>query len=180
VELEYTGRTVAVREFQGGRGAAPSKAETDILVPEIRYATNDSWEVVSGFTSPSRTTGAPILHSAKYSNGLLYVLTIPQAIGDLYSYPQDVLRAIREVVAKDMYVRLDAPSQVSLFVYDNDKFIVESFRGTTGMARIVTDKRITKLRDLQTGQEVTGTPQRDTMVFDTMVRPGSYRVFSAE
>jgi hypothetical protein len=25
-------------------------------------------------------------------------------------------------------VRLDAPSRVSLFVYDNDKFIIESFQ----------------------------------------------------
>ena len=85
VELEYTGRTVAAREFFG-RGVS-ARSETDILIPEIRYATNDSWEVVSALTSPSRTTGTPILHSAKYSKGVLYVLTIPQAQGDLYSLP---------------------------------------------------------------------------------------------
>ncbi len=27
-----------------------------------------------------------------------------------------------------MYVRLDAPSRVTLFVYDNYKFIIESFQ----------------------------------------------------
>src|ERR1022692_2990651 len=38
------------------------------------------------------------------------------------------LKAIRDVMAKDMYVRLDAPSQVRLFVYDTDRFIFESFQ----------------------------------------------------
>ena len=177
VELEYTGRTVAAREFFG-RGLS-ARSETDILIPEIRYATNDSWEIVSAMTSPSRTTGTPILHSARYSNGVLYVLTIPQAQGDLYTLPADVLNAIRNVVGGDLYVRLEAPSQVCLFVYDNDTFIVESFRESTGAARIVTDRRIARLRDLVTGRELVGQPRGDRMVFETFVRPGSYSVLSA-
>ncbi len=175
VELEYTGRTVSAREFFG-RGLS-ARSETDILIPEIRYATNDSWEVVSALTSPSRTTGTPILHSARYSKGVLYVLTVPQAQGDLYSLPPDVLTAIRNVVCRDIYVRLEAPSQVSLFVYDNDTFIVESFRDSVGTARVVTDQRITRLRDLITGRELTGQPRGDRTVFDVFVRPGSYSVF---
>lgn len=134
VELEYTGRTVATREFAagfGGRGG--NKLDADILIPEIRYATNDSWEVVSAYTSQNKTSGTPILLSARYSKGMFYVLTIPQAQGDLYCYPQSVLASIRNVLAKDMFVRLDAPSMVSLFVYDNDKFIVESFRTTRSL-----------------------------------------------
>lgn len=177
VELEYTGRTVAAREFFG-RGVN-ARAETDILFPEIRYATNDSWEVISALTSPSRTTGTPVLHSAKYSKGILYVLVIPQAQGDLYSLPPEVLTAIRNVLCRDMYVRIEAPAQVSLFVYDNDTFILESFRETSGSARIVTDKRIAKLRDLVTGRELIGQPRGDRMVFETFTRPGAYSVFSA-
>lgn len=130
-------------------------------------------------TSPARTTGTPILHSAKYSKGVLYVLTIPQAQGDLYSLPADVLTAIRNVLCRDMYVRLEAPGQVSLFVYDNDTFIVESFRESTGTARIVTDRRIAGLRDVVTGRELIGQPRGDKMVFETIVRPGTYTVFSA-
>jgi hypothetical protein len=176
VELEYTGRTVSTREFFG-RGLS-ARSETDILLPEIRYATNDSWEIVSALTSPTRTTGTPILHSAKYSKGVLYVLTIPQAQGDLFSLPADVLTAIRNVVCRDIYVRVEAPSQVALFVYDNDTFIVESFRESTDPIRIVTDRRIAKLRDVVTGRELAGQPRGDRMVFDTFVRPGTYSVFA--
>ena len=180
VEMENTGQTVAVREFQQGWRGGGIKAESDILVPLIRYATNDSCEIVSGFTSPSKTTGTPILHSAKYSKGVLYVLTIPNAIGDLYSYPQAVLKAIRDNVAKDMFVRLDAPSRVSLFVYDNDKFIVESFQENPVQARIVTEKRFTKLRDMLTGEILNGSAQGPNTVFETPLKHGAYRVFAAE
>jgi hypothetical protein len=181
VELQYTGRTVATREFMGGRGPGVNKSDTDILVPEITFFTNDSGPVISAMTSASKTSGVPILHRAKYSKGLLYVLTVPQAPGDLYAYPEPVLNTIREVLGKEMYVRLDAPSRVSLFVYDNDKFIVESFQeNPVPAARVVTDKRITKLRDMLTGQVLAGTPQGSTTVFNTPLVPGSYRVFSAE
>jgi hypothetical protein len=143
--------------------------------------------VVSAFTSSNRTSGTPILLSAKYSKGLFYVLTIPQAAGDLYNYPQNVLGSIRNVLAKDMFVRLDAPAMVSLFAYDNDKFIVESFQDNPVTARIVTERRITKLHDLVTGQELTGQAvaggrggQAATTVFETQLTHGSYRVFSGD
>jgi hypothetical protein len=179
VELAYTGQTVSTREFQGFRLGGAAKAESDILIPEIRYATNDAWEIVSALTSPTKTSGTPVLLSAKYSKGVLYVLTIPQAMGDLYSYPPGVLKAIRDVLAKDMYVLLDAPSRVSLFVYDNDMFIVESFQENPVEARIVTDKRITKLRDVVSGAELSGEPQAAATVFTTNLERGSYRVFAA-
>jgi hypothetical protein len=177
VELEYTGRTVATREFFG-RGLS-SRTETDVLFPEIRYFTNDSWEIVSALTSASRTTGTPVLHSAKYSKGILYVLVIPQAAGDLYTLPADVLNTIRGVLCRDQYVRLEAPAQVSLFVYDNDTFIVESFREASTSVRVVTDARITKLRDVLTGRELIGQPRGDRMVFDTFARAGNYSVLTA-
>jgi hypothetical protein len=178
VELEYTGQTVSTREFQGFRLGGANKAESDILIPQIRYATNDAWEIVSAFTSPTKTSGTPILLSAKYSKGLLYVLTIPAAMGDLYSYPTGVLKAIREVVAKNMYVRLDAPARVSLFAYDNDRFIVESFQESPVEARIITDKRITKLRDVVSGAELTGELSAGGTVFTAPLEKGSYRVFA--
>src|SRR5208337_1673622 len=59
VELEYTGQTVSAREFQGFRLGGANKAESDILIPQIRYATNDAWEIVSALTSASKTSGAP-------------------------------------------------------------------------------------------------------------------------
>jgi hypothetical protein len=44
----------------------------------------------------------------------------------------------------------------------------------------ISPNEVSKLRDMLTGQVLTGTPQGATMVFDTPLVPGSYRVFSAE
>jgi hypothetical protein len=181
VELHYTGRTVAARRFLSGRGPGTSQSETDILLPEILFFTNDSGPDISAYTSATGTSGVSILLKARYGKGLLYVLTIPQAQGDLYAYPQPVLNGIRQLLGKELFVRLDAPSRVSLFVYDNDKFIVESFQETpVPNARVITDQRITKLTDMLTGQVLTGTPEGSTTVFTTPLVPGAYRVFSAE
>ncbi|HVN05299.1 MAG TPA: hypothetical protein VMT86_12820 [Bryobacteraceae bacterium] len=180
VELEDTGQTVAARDFFGFRLGNANKADSDILIPLIHYATNDAWEIVSGLTSPSETSGAPVLLSAKYSKGVLYVLTVPNAIGDLYSYPPGVLNAIRDVLTRDMHVHLDAPKSVSLFVYDNDKFIVESFQDNSVETRVLTDKRITKLRDILSGEVLTGQPQGNATVFAVPLEKASYRVFAAE
>lgn len=178
VELEYTGKTVASRDFFG-RGVLAQSA-TDILLPEIRYATNDAWEVISALTSPSRTTGTPLLLQAKYSNANLYVLAIPQTQGDLYSLPPEALNAVRNVVAGDQFVTLEGPGQISLFLYDNRTFIVESFRDTFGTVRLSVNGPVKTLKDLTTGQTLTGQPRGNRTVFETMVRGGAYRVFAAE
>jgi hypothetical protein len=179
-DLVYTGSTVSTHEFMSPRKFVGVKSDSEILLPQITFFTNDAGAVINAYTSESRTSGTPVLLKTKYSKGLLYVLTIPNAQGDLYSYPQPVLSAIREVLAGDMFVRLDTPSQVSLYVYDNDKFIVESFRQDPMRATVVTGKRITKLRDLQSGQLLTGTERAGETVFEMPLNPGSYRVFSAE
>jgi hypothetical protein len=179
-DLVYTGRTVSTDEFMSEGKFVGVKSDSEILLPQITFFTNDAGSVINAYTSASRTSGTAILLKTKYSKGLLYVLTIPNAQGDLYSFPQPVLSGIRDVLAKDMFVRLDTPSQVSLYVYDNDKFIVESFRQDPMRATVVTDKRITRIRDLQSGQLLTGTERDGATVFEMPLNPGSYRVFSAE
>jgi hypothetical protein len=179
-DLKYTGRTVSTHEFMSGGRFVGVKSDSEILLPQITFFTNDAGADITAYTSGSRTSGDPVLLKTRYSKGLLYVLTIPNAQGDLFCYPQPVLSEIRNVLAKDMFVRLDTPSQVALYVYDNDKFIVESFRQDPMRALVVTDNRITKLRDLQSGELLTGSQRAGTSVFAVPLDPGHYRVFSAE
>ena len=52
-------------------------------------------------------------------------------MADLYRLPAPVLNAIRNYVMGKFPIRLsDAPSQVGLFAYDNNAFIVQSFLPT--------------------------------------------------
>jgi hypothetical protein len=177
-ELECTDHRALVRDFPGRGGA--THLDADIVIPEIRYPTNDAWEIV---TSATRGIGYPILLQTSYSKGTLYVLTIPDNFGDLYNLPPTVLTQIRTAIAGDLPVRLDGPSQIGLFAYDNGKFIVENFLAPGGKslsARVAVDKKFTKLVDVVTGQQITGQAAGDRMIFDLTLEPGTYRVLSAE
>ncbi len=184
VELRYTDRKALVRDFLVGFGRAAS-ADSEILIPEIGYLTNDSWEEVSALAGPN---GFPLLHSAGYANGTLYVLTIPDNFADLYNLPAEVLSRIRSTLLRNFYVRIEGPSLVSLFVYDNNTFIVESFRPEPVDIRLVLDSRTRSLRDVESGPSLSGQNRpasrwvrgdRDSMVFDVEIAPHSFRAFQA-
>ncbi|MGA2679553.1 MAG: hypothetical protein ABSF37_09675 [Sedimentisphaerales bacterium] len=191
VELRIGDEKVLAKKFQFQRRLGQvCESKQEIMIPQIKYLTNDSWEEIFCLASGN---GYPVLHSADYANSRLYVLTIPDNYGDLYNLPAEVLTQIRAVVAKDMYVRLDSPSQVAIFVYDNDTFIVESFRDEPVDVKIVADKRINKLQDILAGEELKGEaivtqprrmgqpePAPDKMAFKMTIKPHSYRVFKCE
>ncbi len=120
------------------------KADREFIIPQIWYYTNDSWEIISaGRPLTKGTSGYPILHRGKYSKGNLYVLTVPEDFSDLYHYPVPALNLIRQTLGRDLKARLEGPALVSLFVYDNDKVIVESFRDEACTAFVVVgDRRI--------------------------------------
>ncbi|MDO4948855.1 MAG: hypothetical protein Q4E55_01610 [Bacteroidales bacterium] len=121
-EVSVIGR-VLVSDF--GRAGKLSK---EILIPQVDYYTNDTWEVISAGRPLSRgTSGYPILLRGKYSKGNIYILTVPDDFSDLYVYPDAALNTIRRILCRDLKATLEGPSKVSLFEYDNDKAIVESF-----------------------------------------------------
>jgi hypothetical protein len=164
------------------------QSESQIMIPQIKYLTNDSWEEVSCLASG---IGYPIFHSADYANSKLYVLTIPDNFGDFYNYPPEALTRIKEVLMRDLYVRVDGPSQVALFVYDDDTFIVESFLPDSVGVRIVIDKRISKLLDVLSGEVLTGEvlsgqwswgrgAGAEKVAFEMQIKPHSYRVFQSQ
>lgn len=183
VELEYTDRKALVKDFMAGFAGIYS-IDRPILVPQIGYLTNDSWEFTSGLAGP---IGYPLLHRAAYSKGNLYVLTIPDNFADLYRLPAPVITALKQVLTKDMYVRLEGPGQVALMAYDNGTFIVESFLDEPVDVTLVLDPRYKELADIVSGEQIVGktlsaprgwrAPSSDRVVFETRVKPHSYRVF---
>jgi hypothetical protein len=172
VELEYTDRKALVRDFVLGRGGT-RQAKSDILIPQIMYLTNDSWEEVTCSVSG---IGYPIIHSAGYANGTLYVMTIPENFGDLYNLPDELLTRYKELLNRDLYVRVEGPVHVSIFVYDNDTFIVESFLPAPVVVTVVVTKQVGGLRDLVTDEVLTaGSSNSPTGNRRMMGRPGGAR-----
>jgi len=186
VELTYTDRKVMVTDFRAGWGRN-CKSSQEILIPQINYLTNDSWEEI---TATKGATGWPILHRAQYSKAYLYVLTIPDNFSDLYQYPADVLNRIRAVASVDFNIKLEGPSQVSLFCYDNGTFIVESFLPEPVTVKIIANQSVTSIDDLLSGESFQGTvvpvppfmSRRidPTRSFEITIKPHSYRMFRTQ
>ena len=162
----------------------------DILIPQVRYLTNDSWEVVSaGRPLTGGVSGFPILHKAKYLGAYLYVLTIPDDMGQLYDYPAGALAEIRRTMSQDLDFYLDGPSKVSLFLYDNRTLIVENFNDEPVEVKLVCEpdkfKRLKSLEDQTTidgklEDYYVGWHKKNATKFAVSLKPHSYMAFSYE
>jgi len=168
------------------------KSAKDILITQVKYQTNDVWEVISaGRPLTGGVSGYPMLLRAPYSKGNLYVMTIPDDFGNLYDLPVGVLNSFRQTLSKDLDVRIDAPAKVSLFLYDNGTFIVESFLDEPVTIRVNTKEGIDRITDILSGTVIekasaNKTPRffgygfrgdDKTNVFTVTIPPHSYRVF---
>jgi hypothetical protein len=158
-----------------GRKIGRQTLPVDIIIPELHYNTNDSWELLSSMT---HGLGYPILHYAAYAKGSLYVLTIPDNFADLYQFPAPVLDQIRSTISGDFFVRLEGPSRIALLAYDNHAVVVESFRDEAADVRIVVAGDIKVLHNEVTGEDLSGSSEKDHTVFSIRLKPHSFVVLT--
>ena len=187
VELEYTDKKALVTDFAAGWRSKGNQSKKEILIPQINYLTNDSWADMEAVGS---ATGWTLLNQARYGNASLFVLTIPESFGDLYELPEGVLNRLRDVLSPGMNVRIEGPAKVSLFIYDNNTFIVESFLPETSKVRIVISSPGGKITDIVTGEQETSDGKTTSMIwgrkpgekiyYDIELKPHSYRVFRVD
>lgn len=132
-----------------------------------------------------------MLHEADYSKGHLYILTIPDNFSDLYNLPAEVLNKVREVMCKQLNVQMEGPSQISLYVYDNNTCVVESFLDKETEVKLVTSRQFHQITDLGSRETLHGglrTPGlsyieknlQEKYIFPLVIKPHSFRVFRLE
>ena len=125
----------------------------------------------------------------KYSQGNIYLLNIPEDFSDLYELPEGVLNQIRRILCADLKVRIEAPAKVSLFVYDNNTIIVESFLDEAVNIKVITPDSSKTLTDLVSGETLNASAvqaqnsrrmprQEASSSFSITLEPHTYRVFS--
>jgi hypothetical protein len=191
VEVRYTDRKVLAHKYTSGFGAGNGRLignETNagVLFPEIDFLTNDAWALVRAMANGR---GYPLLLMDRYGKGILYIWTIPDNFNDLYNLPAPVTTAIKNYVMRGFPVQLDGPSQVALFAYDNNTFIVESYLPAETDVTASMDGDFNKLRNLVTGGEISAEDESvegwwqsggDRASFRVHLPPHSYSVFAAE
>lgn len=150
-ELRCTDLKALIDDF-GHHG----QSERMFIIPQVLYYTNDAWEIVSaGRPLKGGVSGYPILLKASYAMGNLYVMTIPDDMGNLYDYPSGALNEIRRVLSKDIGLYLEGPSKVCLFVYDNETFVVENFNDEPVEMSVIIDDKVIGVENLENGKVLT-------------------------
>ena len=95
-------------------GSAP------VCIPVAEFRNNATWAIVKAMHDEE---SYGMLLRDMYCDGRLYTLAVPDAFPDLYHLPSPVLSRIREAFPV-RGIWMEGPSRISLFVYDNDSFIV--------------------------------------------------------
>ena len=170
-----------------GNGGGTFTTEVPVKIPVLTYFTNDSWELI---TTLDYGNGWPLLHHSVYSEGNIYVLTIPDNFSHLYAYPAAALNLIRKTASPGMDVYMEGPSQVSLFTYDNGTFVAHSFQDKpVEVSFVVKGKQVA---DIESGKVLEGTTRREnpvnghprTNAQETVVKvtipPHSFRAFKID
>jgi hypothetical protein len=182
LEVYATGQQVALNDYYNGYGAGngaslrddPKTAPRDVIFPELHYYTNDAWPIIRGV---SGARGFPILLMNRYAKGILYVLTVPSNIGDLYSMPPGVMNSVKKYLLADAPVRIEGPAGVSLFTYDNGAFVIQSFNDTPVQVRVIRNqvRRGTMGAAAETVPAAASQDAAETVT----IAPHSFRVFKA-
>ena len=183
VDLEYTDRKALINEVMFSGQIIPTKKP--ILMQQVQYQTNDSWEVISGMDAG---LGWPLIHRGNFSKGNLYLFVVPDNFADLYNLPDAALNRIRDLVsARTLPYTIEGPNNVSLYVYDNNTIVVESFHDeeiTINVVAAPTAKNSAK--DMLSGEVISGekraavyrTPEK--VAYAVNLKPHSYKVIRFE
>ena len=191
--IRMRGRRISGRDYrietleQGGRTLLTfPHGREEITVPVAEFRNNATWALVK-VGSGQESYG--ILLKDTYGKGQMYTLTVPDSFPDVYKLPVEVLTRLHaEFPVGDVY--LEAGPQTSLFMYDNDSFIVYPYvewGAQPAMARIHVKGQVNALV-APTQKDRHGDPvyleplytTEDETVFEIYTMPGQYVIYQID
>lgn len=124
--IRFHGRKVLADDFMvetkhgWGRNMVYPHGREKVLVPVPEIRNNATWSLVK--TQVGQESFGMFLRDT-YGKGEMWTLSVPDAYSQLYQLPEEVLTRIRaEFPVNGVY--LEGGSEISLFMYDNDTFIL--------------------------------------------------------
>ena len=162
--IRLRGRTAIADRYRIEEADAPRylfpRGGKAIALPVAEFRNNATWAVVKA-ASGEESFG--ILLRDDYCDGHMWTLTVPDAYPDLYAFPPEALSRIRQAFPVGG-VWLEGPARISLFVYDNDSFVVYPYV-MEGVQREIVRLHVKGARALRD-------PIRDKVIEPLYVRDG--------
>ncbi|MDO4867034.1 MAG: permease [Clostridia bacterium] len=154
--------------------------ERPITLPVAEFRNNASWAVVKAARGEESYA---VLLRDPYCDGQLWTLAVPDAFPDLYHVPAEALSRIRQALPVNG-VWLEGPARISLFVYDNDTFVVYPYV-MEGVQRTVVKLHVKGAKALvlpcEGGRRLEPLYRRDDeAVFEVEAMPGRFVLYGIE
>ncbi len=177
--VRYTDKKVVSKEYTilgpGWGTIGDFWGKDTVTLPILKYKNNASECLIS---ANKEDNNFPVFLKNEYGKGMVYILTIPDDFAEIYQYPPEVLTSIRQYLMSDLGIYLEGGAKIGLFLYDNDTFILESFRDQSGKVRLHLVGGDRKLIEVKNGKELPALLRKDSeTVFEIELWPVFYRVF---
>lgn len=181
--IRYRGRRFSTDTFIEDGMFAPNnlRSRHSLTFPLLEHRNNTTWALSKGVVGEENY---PLILRDCYGKGKLITLAIPDEYGLLYGLPKEILGVIRSQFTEEIPYRLDGPSQVSMFSYDNDVLALYRYVGnlSRGRVRLVLLGVADSLTDLRNGTQLSPTVQiirgEPTTAFDIhMLEQGDFRFY---
>jgi len=167
-----------------------AEGKEPVLFEILNYKTNAT---VSDVTLIAGEDNFPIMTEDNYGRGRFFILNLPENFADLYKLPLEVIAGINKHLSMGQRVYLGCRPKFNLFAYDNNVYILQSYRPMADKARVIVRGACRGLRDLETGREYTAAlplprpncrgdattviPEPEEFAFEVPVWPGRSVVF---
>jgi hypothetical protein len=117
------GESVSSSTFRCRRGWSDQivKSDKPFIFPAIATTT---WPAAREVAVVREDYDFAVLMSAKYLNGTLYILNVPENSYDLIRLPALVLDAIRRPFAKELNVQLAGPGGVGFYLFGPNQYVL--------------------------------------------------------
>lgn len=152
--IRYRGRSFTTNAFSAENsffynGWERACSEKDITVPVLEFRNNATWGAIC--KAICEEDACTLLSRDTYGGGQMMTMVIPEAFSDIKYLPAPVLSRMRKEFAVNG-IRLEAKGQISIFIYDNDSFVIYPYvdNGTydSDITVFIKDaKSITRLSD---------------------------------
>ncbi len=186
--IRLRGRNVTASEYfveskhsiMHGRVVGYPRGRKSITLPVAEFRNNSTWALVKAACGQE---SYGMLLRDTYGKGELWTLAVPDAFSDLYHLPPEVLTRIRaEFPVGGVY--LEGGAEISLFVYDNDTFILYPYVDEGAQPSMVKLHFTGKVRSLWVPQlKMRLEPQyanEHETVFEAPAMPGKYYILKIE
>ncbi len=181
--LRDRGRRFVAEEYMvEERGAlyrcAYVKAHQSAGYPLLENRNNATWCIICAMHGDEN---CGLMMEDTYGKGKLITLVVPDNYADLKHWPPEVLTRVRMEMSEGNYAYLDAPSQLSLFTYDNEAFALYSYTADLCQPEVVRVRvkgEAASLTELEHGKTIEPLHVRGTeTVFELDTLPGEFRFY---